>query len=109
MGEYAAAGCRLDQGFSGGCSVPVGPAGQRDARPFDAQHTGVGGAVGRVVQYGEDVMEQVFDAGVDTSEVTVCSLGEIRTLSSVTVTSYAVVSEPCREKYDIPLPKLSPI
>ena len=42
--------------------VAVGPARKRDARPLHAQRPGVGLAVGGVVQHGDDVVEQVFDA-----------------------------------------------
>ena len=44
--------------------VAVGPAGKGDARPLHAQRAGVGLAVGRIVECGEDVVEKVFDVCV---------------------------------------------
>ena len=49
--------------------IPVGPAGQRDARPLHPQRAGVGGAVGRIVQSGDDVVEQVLNVQAHAIQV----------------------------------------
>ena len=50
-------------------SLAVRPAGQRDARPFHAQCSAIELAVGRIVQGGENMMEQIFDAKAEESEI----------------------------------------
>ena len=59
-GLRAVAGCAVARG---------GPARERDARPFHRERSGTGLAVGGVVQHGEDVVEQVFDAQAEVFQV----------------------------------------
>ena len=47
----------------------VRPARQRDARPLHPERPGIGLAVGGIVQGGEDVVEQVFDAEAEAVEI----------------------------------------
>ena len=47
----------------------LGPAGQRDARPLHPQRAGVVSAVGRIVEYGKHVVEEVLYAHAETVEV----------------------------------------
>ena len=70
MGECAAAGRRLGKGPRGGCNITVGPAGQRDARPFDAERPGIGGAVGRIMEHRENMVEQIFRTYAESFNVT---------------------------------------
>ena len=50
-------------------AVAIGPARQRDARPFHPERPSVGLPVGRVVQHGEDVVEQALHAQAQPVQV----------------------------------------
>ena len=103
--EAAENGLRLDAlGKSISITVlTVTPAGKRDARPFHAQRPGVGRAVGRIVQRGKDVVEQVFDAKPETVKIALRLPGDIpppRFLG--TFGSENIVAEPCGEHASTP-------
>ena len=82
----------------------IGPAGQRDARPLHAQRTGVGLAVGGIVQHGERVVEQVFHAHAEAVEVTPGRRREVGAPpQAVPIDSEAVFAEPGGEHAGAPL------
>ena len=68
-GEFASAGGGTGEGCRRFGVGGVGPAGEGDARPLHTQRPGVAAAVGGIVEGGEDVMEQVFDAQAEAVEI----------------------------------------
>ena len=93
-GQFAAACRRLRQLVSRAAGVSVGPAGERDAGPLHPERAGVRLPVRRVVQHGDDVVEEVFDAQSKFVEVAMGGGGEVRaTLGSVATEVKTVVPE----------------
>ena len=62
---------RPGEHLSSSFSLAVRPAGQRDARPAHAQRPRVGLPIRRIVQGGQDMVEQVFDTEVNAGEIAV--------------------------------------
>ena len=80
----------------------IRPAGERDARPFHAQRTRVGHAVGGIVESGKDVMEQILDAQAEAFEVTARRGGEVGAMTRV----FAVGTEPSGEEIRHAVPEV---
>ena len=82
----------------------VRPAGERNTRPAHAERSGVGLAVGGIVQHGQDVVEQVFHAGVDLFEIALRGRRQVgAAFRAVPADSEAiVVTEPRGEPEGIP-------
>ena len=100
-GQLPASFRRCRQFFRSGAGIPTGitagPAGQRDARPLHPQRPRVGLPVDRVVQHGQDMVEQVLHAHSKLVEVTLGRSGEVgAALDSVSFKPQAVVAEPHR-------------
>ena len=68
--QFPAALRRRGQSFRSTVDVAVRPSQQRNARPFHAEGTGVGGSVTGIVQCGDDVVEQVLDTQAQTVQIT---------------------------------------
>ena len=88
------------------CVLAVTPARKRDARPFHAQRSGVGLAVGRIVQRGQNMVEQVFDARSEPVEIALRRGGEVRAVLAGSIGVPRLVAEPCGEHACAPLDQM---
>ena len=80
FGKYSRrVGGRMDSRFHGndGLIRKFGPAGQGDARPYQAQCAGILPAVGGVVEHGEGVVEEIFYAFTQAVEILLCGRSQI--------------------------------
>ena len=108
LGSRPALGCRGREGRASSrpraaeaasdsaapAGISVGPAWQRDARPFHSECPCIRLAIAGVVQGGEDVMKQIFRARSYIVEIPACGYGQIRTTSySFAANSKAIVTK----------------
>ena len=93
-GEFAAMRHRAGEHCRRAVGPTVRPTGERDARPLHPKRSCVGVAVDRIVQSGENMVEQIFDACTETVEVKHRRCGKINAARSLGFASQSIVMEP---------------
>ena len=101
-GEFAAPRRRAGERLRSAFGLAVGPTGKRNARPAHAESSGIGLAVGGVVQHGKDMVEQVLYAQPQAVEIVLRRTRQV----GFARRAEAVVAQPRREETGQPVAEI---